>query len=159
MLKHASLYKTEIERNILNLAYTEEMFLYTGSLGYFMPNLENLDDGYRRYAIVDENEKLIGYFTYDIDFYSLSVRNFGLFSFDKGNKIIGIDIYKELKKLINDYHIHRIEWRMVGGNPVERHYDNFLKKYNGNKFILTDAIRDKQGNYHNDIIYEIILNK
>ena len=33
---------------------------------------------------------------------------------------------------------------------------NFIEKYNGNKHILRDAIRDKSGNYHDDIIYEIV---
>ena len=46
---------------------------------------------------------------------------------------------------------------MVGGNPVEKHYDKFCKKYNGKKFILTDAVKDKYGKYHNDVIYEIIF--
>ena len=51
---------------------------------------------------------------------------------------------------------HRVEWRMVGGNPSERSYDKFLKRHNGNKHILKDSIRDKYGNYRNDIIYEIV---
>ena len=35
-------------------------------------------------------------------------------------------------------------------------YDNFIKKHNGKKYILKDSIRDKDGNYHDDIIYEIV---
>ncbi len=45
---------------------------------------------------------------------------------------------------------------MVGGNPVEKHYDKFCKKHGGNKHILKDSIRDMNGNYRDDIIYEII---
>jgi hypothetical protein len=45
---------------------------------------------------------------------------------------------------------------MVGGNPVERSYDRFLKMHNGNKHILKDAVKDKYGKYHDDVIYEII---
>ena len=48
---------------------------------------------------------------------------------------------------------------MVGGNPVEKHYDKFCKKYHGKKFVLTDAIKDRYGKYHDDIIYEIIFNR
>lgn len=44
----------------------------------------------------------------------------------------------------------------VGGNPVEKHYDKFCKLHNGKKHILKDSIRDKSGNYHDDIIYEIV---
>lgn len=62
-----------------------------------------------------------------------------------------------MNKFINVYKLHRIEWRMVGGNPVERSYYRFCKKFNGSKHILKDAVKDRYGNYHDDIIYEIIL--
>lgn len=52
---------------------------------------------------------------------------------------------------------HRIEWRMVGGNPVEKHYDKFCQKYRGKKYVLTDVLKDRCGKYHNDVIYEIIF--
>ena len=64
-----------------------------------------------------------------------------------------------MEKIIKEYNVHRISWRMVSGNPVERHYDRFCDKYGGKKFVLTDAIRDRSGNYHNDVIYEIIFQK
>ena len=47
---------------------------------------------------------------------------------------------------------------MIGDNPVERSYDKFCKKYHGVKHVLRDAIKDKYGKYHDDIIYEIICN-
>lgn len=73
----------------------------------------------------------------------------------KGNELnIGDDLYKKLEELVS--HFHRIEWRMIGGNRVEKHYDKFCKLHNGQKHILRDSIRDKSGDYHDDIIYEII---
>ena len=65
----------------------------------------------------------------------------------------------EKRKLISQYHLHRVEWRMIGGNPAERAYDRFCKKYNGTKHILKDVMKDREGNYHDDIIYEIITTK
>lgn len=157
MLVPAILYKAEIEEQMKKYIYTEDMTYYTGWLGFSQPTINTDGDGRcYQYAIVD-GDKLIGYFSYLIDWYTSCANSFGLFSFDRGNRIIGFDVYRELKKLINDYHLHRIEWRMIGGNPVERHYDKFCNKYNGKKFVLTDAIRDRQGNYHDDVIYEIIL--
>ena len=46
---------------------------------------------------------------------------------------------------------------MVGGNPIEKHYDKFCFNHNGTKHILKDAFKDKYGKYHDDIIYEIIF--
>ncbi len=39
---------------------------------------------------------------------------------------------------------------------LEKSYDKFCNKFNGTKHILKDAIKDKYGKYHDDIIYEII---
>ena len=157
MLKPAILYKDEILKNFCEYKYSEDMMFYMGWLGDEIPDItENSDGNIYQYAILNDN-RVIGYFTYYIDWYSSCVSNFGLYSFDKNNKIIGIDVYRELKKIINKYHIHRIEWRMISGNPVEKHYDKFCKKYNGKKFVFTDCIKDRSGSYHNDIVYEIIM--
>ena len=157
MLKPAILYKNEILTKIQEYNYTEDMMYYSGYLGNALPSMEE-DTNVKlyQYAIVNDG-KLIGYFTYQMDWYNSCVYNFGLYSFDKNNRQIGLDIYKELKKLINDYHIHRIEWRMVSGNPVEKHYDKFCQKYHGKKLVLTDVLKDRYGKYHNDVIYEIIF--
>ena len=157
MLKPALAYKEEIQREMSNYIYNEDMLLYNGSLEYYTPNFENEGDGtLYQYAIVDE-DKVIGYFTYRVDWYTSCANRFGLFSFDRRNSTVGIDVYREIKKLISSYKIHRIEWRMVSGNPVEKHYDKFCRKYNGHKHILRDAIRDRQGCYHDDVIYEILF--
>lgn len=158
MLVPAILYKEEIQLKIQEYNYTESMLYYTGYLGHSSPRIEASDDGnFYQYAIVTREGRLIGYFAYTVDWYSSCVYNFGLFSFDKNNRQIGLDIYKELKKLINDYHLHRVEFRMVSGNSVERHYDKFCQKYHGRKIILTDVLKDRYGKYHNEVIYEIIF--
>lgn len=160
MLVPAVLYKDEIKRKMLEYKYTNDMMYYSGWLGDSIPNIDDdsEDNCTVQYAIVD-GDNLIGYFTYMMDWYTSCASCFGLFSFDRGNKIIGLDVRREMKKIIKEYNVHRISWRMVSGNPVERHYDKFCDKYGGKKFVLTDAIRDRAGNYHDDIIYEIIFQK
>ena len=158
MLLPAALYKNEILTRMQEYYYTDDMMYYTGYLGHSLPSIEENSNGNTyHYAIVTNEGKLIGYFAYTVDWYASSAYNFGLFSFDRNNIKIGIDVYKELKKLINTYHIHRIEWRMISGNPVERHYDKFCQKYIGKKLVLTDAFKDRYGKYHNEYIYEIIF--
>lgn len=157
MLKPAILYKNEILTKIQEYNYTEDMIYYSGYLGNALPSIEENNNGnLYQYAIVDNN-RLIGYFAYTVNWYSSCIYNFGLFSFDRNNITIGLDIYRELKKLINDYHIHRIEWRMISGNPVEKHYDKFCKRYHGKKYVLTDVFKNRCGKYHNEVIYEIIF--
>lgn len=155
MLTPAILYKNQIEKEFQKLYYTEDMFYYTGCLAQWYPNIKDIPgDGDFDYAIVNNVSKLIGYLSYKADYYCSKVYNFGLVSFDRGNPIICNDLYKKLEELVSRF--HRIEWRMVGGNPVEKHYDKFCKLHNGKKHILKDSIRDKSGNYHDDVIYEIV---
>ena len=157
MLVPAVLYKKEILTEMQKYNDTEDMMYYSGCSGNILPSIEDNNGGNTyQYAIVSNN-KLIGYFIYQIDWHYSCAYGFGLFSFDRNNIAIGIDVYRELKKIINNYHIHRIEWEMLGGNPVQKHYDNFCKKYRGKKYIFTDLFRDRYGNYHDDITYEINL--
>lgn len=158
MLVPAILYKEEIQNNFKKYYYTDDMMFETGCMCNWLPDIPEDDEGYKHsYAIVDKEENLIGYIGYTIDWYSKSAYNFGLFSFDRGNPIIGYAINEVMETLIKKYHMHRIEWRMIGGNPVEKHYDKFCKLYNGRKIELKDVFKDREGNYHNDYIYEIIL--
>lgn len=154
MLVPAILYKEEIIKEFQKLYYTDDMLFETGCLEQWCPNISDMPkEGRFDYAITNEN-KLIGYLSYQIDYYTSKAYNFGLMSFDRGNPIIGKDLFEKLKELVST--MHRVEWRMVGGNPVEKHYDKFCKKYNGNKHILKDSIKDKNGKYRDDIIYEIV---
>lgn len=157
MLAPAILYKEEIEQGFKKYYYTDEMMYECGCLENWTPAIEdNSGDSKYQYAIINKDNKVIGYIAYDIDWYSSCASNFGLLSFDKGNAIIGKSLFEVLDTLLNDYKLHRISWRMVGGNPVEKSYDRFCKKYNGRKHILRDVFKDRRGKYHDDIIYEII---
>ena len=155
MLLPAALYKNEILTRMQEYYYTDDMMYYTGYLGHSLPSIEENSNGNTyHYAIVTNEGKLIGYFAYTVDWYSSSAYNFGLFSFDRGNILVGRDVFNKLEELVNI--LHRVEWRAVGGNPACRGYDNFIKKHNGKKHILKDSIRDQKGKYHDDIIYEIV---
>lgn len=157
MLIPAILKKEEIKKAFQNFYYTDDMLYETGGMCSWFPDIpeQTNDGGDIQYAIMD-GDKLIGWLGYYIDFYSSCANRFGLFSFDRGNPVIGIDVYKEFKKLWHTYNLHRIEWRMIGGNPVESTYDKLCSKYGGNKCVLHDAIKDRRGVYHDDVIYEIV---
>ncbi len=116
MLEPAMLHKEAIINGLKNHIYDNEMIFYSGWNGYSLPEFPNEFDGTNyRYAILD-GDKVIGFFCYTYDMHSRCLRNFGLYSFDKGNIIIGKDILCEIRRIIKEYKPHRMEWRMVGGN-------------------------------------------
>ncbi len=155
MLVPAILYKEQIIKGMQKYFYTKDMMYETGCMENWTPNISNCPDASQfQYAIVDKNEKLIGYLGYTVDWYASKAYNIGLFSFDRGNILVGRDVFDKLEELVGT--LHRVEWRAVGDNPAGRGYDHFIKKHNGKKHILKDAIKDRNGCYHNDIIYEIV---
>lgn len=127
MLVPAILYRDQIEREFQRLYYTKDMLFETGCLGQWTPEIsDSPDDGRFDYAIVSNN-KLIGYLSYQVDYYVSKAYNFGLMSFDRGNPVVGKDVFEKLEELVST--LHRVEWRMVGGNPAERSYDKFCEKH------------------------------
>ena len=162
MLIPAIMYKDEIERRSKSLCYSDEAFYYGDGLGQNYIQVQ-MDDDYGelfQYAIIDESNDLIGYFRYRIHWYNSCAHCFGLVNLSgKPNAIIGLDINKELEKIIHEYKVHRVEFRMISGNPVEKHYRRFVNKYHGRVVILKDALKDRYGKYHDDLTFEIIFNE
>lgn len=158
MLVPAVLYKEQIAKNsksifIQQICCIKQVVTVTGCLKLRI----TLKIGNSSMRQQTKNQKLIGYLGYVIDWYISKAYNFGLFSFDRGNLQVPKDVFDKLEELVST--LHRVEWRAVGGNPACRGYDNFIKKHNGTKHILKDSIKDRAGNYHDDIIYEIVHNE
>lgn len=155
MLKPAILYKDKIIKNMQEYFYTDDMMFETGCMCNWTPNISDCpDEKTFQFAIVNSDDKLIGYLAYNVDWYISKAYNFGLFSFDRANPLVGKEVFNKLEELVDK--LHRVEWRAIGGNPACRGYDSFIKRHNGSKHILKDAIKDKDGNYRDSIIYEIV---
>lgn len=160
MLKPAICYKEQIENALKEYFYTDDMMYYIGSLDSYPIYIEDKgEDGKYQYAVVGKDDNLIGYIAYRLDRYSSCAYNFGAFSFDRGNPVMGKELHDLLEKLVNT--LHRVEFRAISGNPAIKGYDTFLQKHSdiGRKHILTDVFKDEDGNYHDDYIYEFVNNK
>lgn len=157
MLVPAISRKDELEKLFAAHIYDNSMFLFGHTFDFeneFSTN--NIYNGEYQWAIVDKDDKVIGYFRYHVDMINDTVNRFKLITF-KTDFITGIDVYKMMKKLIKTH--HRIEWQMVEGNPVKPHYDRFCKRYNGKRFKLHNVVKDPYGYYHDMYIYEILRSR
>ena len=183
MLKPAYLYKEELEKKFAAVMYDDDYFLYMGyAHGHELPKIEPKDNVYQ-WAIIskgqksiisqselrpdtnnynhilnreikDTQDKVIGYFAYVYQPEADTVMNFGLYSFDRGNPTIGKDVFTKMKELVEKH--RRIEWRVIGGNPVIRHYDKFCYMNGGRRVTLHNVIKDPNGIYRDEHIYEIV---
>ena len=159
MLEPAIAHRDELVSLFAKEIYSDDYFYYVGYPHWFgIPEIGTAsgDEGWGcdvRWAILD-GEKVIGYFAYRIDSICNSVSRFGLYSFDRGNPIIGIDIFRKLEELVKRF--HRVEWRVVEGNPVIRHYDRFCERHRGRKVVLHHATKGPDGEYLDEYLYEIV---
>ncbi len=162
MLKPAICYKGQIENALKEYFYSDDMMYYIGGTDSYLLSVSDVgENGHYQYAVVGKENNLIGYIAYVLDRYSSCAYSFGAFSFDRGNPVMGKELYNLLERLVNT--LHRVEFRAISGNPAVKGYDKFLEKHSdiGKKHILTDVFRDTSGKYHDDYIYEFInpLNK
>ena len=108
MLVPAILYKDKIIEQFQMKFYSIDMLYETGSNSQWCPSIpDEPDEGCFDYAIIDSSKNLIGYLSYQIDYYSSNAYNFGLMSFDRGNPIIGKDLFEKMEQLVST--MHRVE--------------------------------------------------
>lgn len=155
MLKPAVMYKDILMEKFSSILYTEDYYYYSGYPCTELPKI-CIDNNVYNYAIVDKNDNVIGFFTYQTFDLTNTAHNFGLISFDKGNPIVGIDIYYKMKELVKAY--HKIEWQVVEDNPIKLMYDKFCAKYDGFVHRIHDATRNLKGELVDSFIYEILNN-
>lgn len=143
--------------------YSNKYFYYCGyPHAITLPNFEAIDNHYK-YAILDKDTNIIGYFCYSVDPYLKSVDRIGMYSFgddiSNGLQVLQ-DCFNKLNELAIKY--HRIEWRGIGGNPANNLYRQIIGKYrkkygfHADIHTLTDAVMDKNNQYADSYIYEII---
>ena len=157
MIKPAICYKEQLEKVLTEYFYSDEMMFYMGCLENRLLEISDENNGGQvQLAVTDSKEKLIGYIAYWVDYYSSSATGFGAFSFERGNPIMGKELFNTLEKLIKT--MHRVEFRAVEGNPAIKGYDRFLKRHEdiGKKLVLTDDFKDTEGRYRDTYIYEFV---
>ena len=160
MLKPAILFKEEIEKEFCKRFYSKELRLHIGSCGYnWSPEISiTPESNFYQYAIVDDKdeEKLIGYFCYQVRPEADNVGQIWLIGFDEthANLTIGRDVYKKFEELVNRY--HRVSWRACGDNPTLHNYIKLCKKFGGDYFVLSDVDIDEEGKWIDEYVFEII---
>lgn len=167
MLVPAIQYKDEIEKEFQRIQYTEKYLWYTGSIDNYDIEVKTEGDKFA-FAIVCQ-EHLIGYISFRVDWYCSMAYNFSLIRFSDAFVEIGgvatrtiANAIREVIRMIESFNLHRIDFRCVSGNPAEKKYESICWKikdkgeYRTHYQIFHDNIKDRQGTYHDTIVYELI---
>jgi hypothetical protein len=160
MLKLSYFYKTRIQEEYKKIIYDEKYKYYFCQCfwNYEFPLSTGDSDWYGiEYVSVDRNNNIIGYLGANIDRESNKVSSLRILNFkDKGNITFSRDLRNFIIELFERYKVNKIEFSVVGGNPIEKMYDKYIKKYNG-RIVghFKDYVKLTDGEYHDYKMYEI----
>jgi len=169
MLKPAIVYKAQLEKAFNQIQYSDKMLWYDGCIDIYDHKVETSENKYA-FAIVYV-EQVIGYVSFRMDWYCSTAYNFSLIKFLDTYFDVEDQIYKDstplmmtairdIIRMIESFNLHRIDFRCVSGNPAADRYfkliSRFISTYDIHVLKFTDNIKDRQGNYHNTIVYELI---
>jgi hypothetical protein len=157
MLKPAQLYSEQVKEKMINCWYDEYYKYYSGWTGNNLPELPDNCYETHNFVSVDKEDNVIGYISYHINYVNMTADNFGIISFDKGNLMFAKDLYTAIKNLFKVYHMNRISWNMIVGNPVYTSYKRFIKKYGGRECAYyRQCARLMDGLLYDSISFEIL---
>lgn len=157
MLKPAQLYSEQVKEKMINCWYDEYYKYYSGWTGNNLPELPDNCYETHNFVSVDKEDNVIGYISYHINYTNMTADNFGIISFDKGNLMFAKDLYTAIKNLFKVYHMNRISWNMIVGNPVYTSYKRFIKKYGWRECAYyRQCARLMDGLLYDSISFEIL---
>lgn len=154
-------YKKEIEDWGNKLRYSKKMMMYNGCCEHGpMCIRDDWDNGDNyQWAIVDDDNNLVGYIAYKIDHYAKVAYSFGLIGFEDNPAVMMQGILAAIRHVYLMDPI-RVEFRCVYDNKAKRGYDGIVNKFSDRydiyKHHLHYLFRDEQGNYHDELIYELV---
>lgn len=156
MLKPAQLYKEELNKKILEKWYTDDLAYYTGWHGESIADLPDNNATRHDFVSVDHGN-VIGYISYNIDYVSLSARDWGAINFDKGNLTFAKDLFQAIEDVFYKYNMHRMEWCCIADNPIIHSYRTFIRLHGGREcgyFRQCAVLPD--GLWHDSVQFEIL---
>lgn len=159
MLKPAQLYKEQLSTVSVNTWYDLSYIYYYGGSGSSIIKVS--DDNYNTHSFVSiDNNNIIGYMCYTIDWVAMSVDNFGIISFQKGNLEFIKDVYQAIHNIFKVYHMNRISWFCYADNPAIIGYRNFIRKHGGCQCgYERERVKLLDGKLHDTVMFEIMASE
>ena len=157
MLKAAQLYEAQLNEEMVKSWYKPENIYYHGGCGEYTVELPGNNCDSHCFVSVNDDDKVVGYISYNVDWVSRSAETFSIISFDKGNALFAKDVYQAIIDCFEVYRFNRISWFCYADNPAVRGYRNFIKKHGGREcghFRQHTRLRD--GKLHDTVFFEIL---
>lgn len=151
-----SIYKTKIEDLYKDTWYDEKYKFFHDENYREGHDIPNSDWQRREFVSVDKDGKVLGLISYSFNRCADYVSNLGIINFSDNKVVFGRDVAKAFEEIFTKYNHRKITFSVVVGNPIERSYDNLMKKYGG-RIIGTynKHVKLIDNNYYDSKLYEI----
>lgn len=124
----------------------------------FSLDKENGDKNWLSFVSVSpDRETIHGLFTFYLDRETWGITSVGAANFTKKAMPFGNDLLKLINRFFTYHRYNRIEFMMIAGNPIEKHYDRIVERMGG-RIVGTkqQAVRLPDGTLADDKMYEIM---
>jgi hypothetical protein len=110
-------------------------------------------------SVNHKTNTIIGYFNAYISHRHYKVTELNIVNFEEPNIVFSKDL-KRFVDMLFERGFRKIEFSVVVGNPAEKMYDKFIKKYNGRVVgISKESVRLTGGEFYDVKEYEILKDK
>lgn len=164
MLVPSVLYEQELKKLMAEHWYDPRyQYYFDGTArnnGYLCPQNRCDDSAWsiREFVSVD-NGKVVGFFRYMFSDMTNSCCNFGLCSFDFGNRTFIEDVLLGFYDIFYTYNFNRIEFLCVSDNPAVDLYRKFISRYGGREVgTFRQVTKCLDGKIHDCIVFEVLKN-
>lgn len=157
MLKPAQLYAEELNKKILATWYDPDYMWYNASVGEFGIDLPDNNEQFRHFVSVDENDNILGYISYTVDWKVKSAEDWGIVAFVKNSKTFGRDVHRAISDVFVLNGFQRIEFHCYADNPILDTYQSLVAKYRGEQLGIRHRwTRLPDGELHDSVLFEIL---
>lgn len=157
-LVNAKLYEEQIKQKMWEIWYDERYQYYFGGSWRSDFSLRDSNESLRRgFAVLNDNDELIGYIGYYVDDCMKVAQCFGAINFSNDKLSFGRAMVQVIKDCFLKFGMEVVEWNVICGNPIERSYDRLCEKFGGRIVgVARNRARDMAGNVCDEKIYEIL---
>lgn len=158
-LVNAKLYEEEIKRKMWEVWYDEKyQYYFVGDWrsDFSLPTTGS-DYVRRSFAVLNNDDELIGCINYSVDTEIRLAQWFGAINFTGDKITFGNALRQVIEDCFLKFGLNVVEWKVICGNPIEKSYDRMCKKLGGTiSGIGHKRAKDMKGNVCDEKTYEIL---
>ena len=157
MLRPAILYKDKLTQTMVDKCWFNDHYKYFNQGWNSIEKIEEDSEKQHQFVSINEQEQICGIIFYYIDRQSRSVCGLNAASFVNANDLsFAKDLLQAIDDIFCKFNFRKLNFGVVVGNPVERSYDSFIRRYNGRVagYYKEDTML-YDGTYADIIVYEL----